>query len=102
MLILNSSGSYAACLEHLILLICSGGPILLSQYRLILNISRSYAACLEHLILLIWRSPFVKPEQANIKKKWILQPLLQRMRGILKTNNNLYLYMIIPKNNNYD
>ena len=29
-----------------------------------------------------------------------LQTLLQRMKGILKTNNKLYLYMIIPKNKN--
>ena len=29
-----------------------------------------------------------------------LQTLLQRMKGILKANNKLYLYMIIPKNKN--
>ena len=25
-----------------------------------------------------------------------LQPLLQRMKGILKANNKLYFYMVIP------
>ena len=38
--------------------------------------------------------------RAKVKSSVNLNTLLQRMRGILKANNELYFYMIIPKNKN--
>ena len=35
--------------------------------------------------------------RAKVKSSVHLNTLLQKMRGILKANNELYFYMIIPK-----